>query len=195
MSLKNLLSIYWGLATLVQPLAALNPGTRLSQYGHTIWRVQDGALSGNPTAFAQTPDGYIWIGTPSGLYRFDGVTFLAWSPPPGERYPSGIASVKSLHAAKDGSLWIGLERGLSRWKDGKFTSVSAPGATVEAISEDGDGAIWITRSHMLNFSGPICRVSADIERCYGESERIKTEAASQIAIDAKRRFWIGGSGS
>lgn len=101
------------LAALVQPLLAVNAESRLSQYGHTVWRVQDGALNVNPTAFAQTPDGYIWIGTRSGLYRFDGVSFTAWNPPSGQRYPSGISSIQSLYAAKDGSLWIGTEAGLA----------------------------------------------------------------------------------
>ena len=68
---------------------ALDPGRQISQYGHTAWRVQDGALSANPTSIAQTPDGYIWIGTKGGLYRFDGVTFAAWNPPPGRQYPFG----------------------------------------------------------------------------------------------------------
>ena len=42
------------LAALAQPLLALNPETRISQYGHTVWRGQDGAVAGNPTALAQT---------------------------------------------------------------------------------------------------------------------------------------------
>ena len=195
MTLRPLAPIVFAVAAFTQPLSALNPETRLSQYGHTIWRVQDGALNGNPTAFAQTPDGYMWIGTQSGLYRFDGVTFLPWNPPPRQRYPSGIASIKSLYTARDGSLWIGAERGLAHWKDGKFTSISAPNATVEAIAEDLDGAIWISRSHMLNFTGPICRVSGDSERCYGESDGIRTAGAGSIAVDAQGHLWIGGSGT
>lgn len=189
------LSTIFILAALAQPVLALNPESRISQYGHTVWRVQDGALAGNPTAFAQTSDGYMWIGTRSGLYRFDGVSFLAWNPPSGQRYPSGIASIKSLHSARDGSLWIGAERGLAHWRDGKFTSIAAPGAGVNAIAEDRDGGIWITRSHINNGTGPICRVSADSEHCYGESDGIQTRTASQIAVDSQGHFWIGGIGS
>jgi ligand-binding sensor domain-containing protein len=167
MRLRRLLSIFATLSTLAQPPLALNPGSRISQYGHTVWRVQDGALSGSPTAFAQTSDGYIWIGTQSGLYRFDGLNFLAWSPPDGQRYPSGIASISFLYAAKDGSLWIGAAAGLAHWANEKFTSISAPNAKVDAITGDRDGKIWITRSHMRTFTGPICRVLADSEQCYG----------------------------
>ena len=37
--------------------------------------MQDGILPGTPTAFAQTTDGYLWIGTRAGLLRFDGVRY------------------------------------------------------------------------------------------------------------------------
>ncbi len=195
MRLRRLLSIFATLSTLAQPPLALNPGSRISQYGHTVWRVQDGALSGSPTAFAQTSDGYIWIGTQSGLYRFDGLNFLAWSPPDGQRYPSGIASISFLYAAKDGSLWIGAAAGLAHWANEKFTSISAPNAKVDAITGDRDGKIWITRSHMRTFTGPICRVLADSEQCYGESAGIQTASAGSIATDLQGRFWIGANGT
>jgi len=35
---------------------ALDPDRRISQYGHTVWRIQDGAIS-PPTNIAQTTDG------------------------------------------------------------------------------------------------------------------------------------------
>ncbi len=189
------LSTFFVLAALAQPLLALNPESRISQYGHTVWRVQDGALAGNPIAFAQTSDGYMWIGTQSGLYRFDGVNFQAWNPPSGRRYPSGNASITSLYAAKDGSLWIGNAGGLTHWKSGKFSIVSAPVATVDAIGEDSEGAIWITRSHVNNFTGPICRVWTDSEQCFGQSDGIESTAATSIAADARGHFWSGGLGS
>jgi signal transduction histidine kinase/ligand-binding sensor domain-containing protein len=191
----KLVLIFLALATSVRPLLALNPETRISQYGHTAWRVQDGAIGGSPTAFAQTPDGYLWIGTPIGLYRFDGASFQIWSPPAAQHYPFGNVSITALYTAKDGSLWIGSGGGLSHWANGKFSRVDAPIAQVEAIAEDSDGAIWITRSRMHQFTGPICKVSSGIEQCFGESAGIRTVAAGIIATDARGRFWIGGLGS
>ena len=52
---------------------ALNPALDVSQYAHTAWKVSDGFFTGIIFAIAQTPDGYLWIGTDSGLTRFDGV--------------------------------------------------------------------------------------------------------------------------
>lgn len=58
---------------------AVDPSMHITQYAHSSWRLQDGFLSGAPTAIAQTTDGYIWVGTESGLFRFDGLSFMPWS--------------------------------------------------------------------------------------------------------------------
>jgi ligand-binding sensor domain-containing protein len=47
---------------------ALDPDRQISQYGHTVWRIQDGAIS-PPTNIAQTRDGFLWITTVQGLVR------------------------------------------------------------------------------------------------------------------------------
>src|SRR5580700_1420366 len=69
------------------PAFALNPGLDLSQYAHTAWRVRDGFTKGTIESIAQTPDGYLWLGTEFGLLRFDGVRAVPWQPPPGQRLP------------------------------------------------------------------------------------------------------------
>src|SRR5580700_11861517 len=97
---------------------ALEPSLDVSQYAHTTWKVRDGFTKGIITSLAQTPDGYLWIGTESGLLRFDGVRTVPWQPPSGAHLPGG--SVRSLLATRDGRLWIGTTEGLASWKDGKL---------------------------------------------------------------------------
>src|SRR5258708_5026220 len=48
-------------------------------YVSRVWRTQDGLPESRIRAIAQTPDGYLWIGTPGGLARFDGVRFVVYS--------------------------------------------------------------------------------------------------------------------
>ena len=67
---------------------ALDPSLDLSQYAHTSWKVREGFTSGTIFAMAQTPDGYLWLGTESGLVRFDGVRAVPWQSPNGEQLPS-----------------------------------------------------------------------------------------------------------
>ena len=61
---------------------AAGPPSRLSQapiYVSRIWRTQDGLPENRIRAIAQTPDGYLWVGTSSGLARFDGVRFVVYA--------------------------------------------------------------------------------------------------------------------
>lgn len=77
----------------------LDPGRRMSQYGHSAWRIQDGYLSGVPFAIAQTTDGYLWIGTESGLQRFHGVRLVSWAPPGRTRLEQTVRSTKRFGLA------------------------------------------------------------------------------------------------
>ena len=88
----------------------LNPSLDVSQYAHTAWKVSDGFTQGAILAIAQTPDGYLWLGTEFGLYRFDGVRVVPWQAHAGQDLPSRI--VHCLLAARDGTLWIGTTKAL-----------------------------------------------------------------------------------
>jgi len=52
---------------------ALDPSLDISQYARTAWKVREGFSKGFISSVAQTPDGYLWLGTEFGLLRFDGV--------------------------------------------------------------------------------------------------------------------------
>jgi ligand-binding sensor domain-containing protein len=95
---------------LASAVFALNPERHISQYGHTAWRIQDGLFGGEVRTVTQTTDGYIWVGTEAGLFRFDGVRFVSWSSQEVEQMPS--TSITALLGARDGSLWIGTNAGL-----------------------------------------------------------------------------------
>src|SRR5271165_7174197 len=62
---------------------ALNPSLDISQSSHTAWPARDGFATGVIFAMAQTPDGYLWLGSEFGLFRFDGVHAVPWQPPEG----------------------------------------------------------------------------------------------------------------
>ena len=142
---------------------AIDPVLRMSQYAHTSWRLQDGVFNGIPTAIVQTTDGYLWIGTSSGLMRFDGVRFVPWTPPLKE---SALADgVYSLGASQDGSLWIGSSL-LMRWKDGKLSSYPSLDGRVNAILDDPAGGVWITRSRTHDGRGPLCHIFDERVECF-----------------------------
>jgi len=122
--------------------SALDPSLDISQYAHTAWKVREGFTKGTINSIAQTPDGYLWLGTQFGLLRFDGVRAVPWQPPVGEHLPSSY--IHGLLAARDGTLWIGTFKGLASWKDGKLIQYpELAGQVVEKLLEDHEGTVWV----------------------------------------------------
>lgn len=146
----------------------VEPSTLLSQYGHTAWHREDELSNAAPNAITQTPDGYMWIGTETGLLRFDGVRFVPWTPPHWE----GLSDhdVHVLHAASDGTLWIGTPTNLAAWKNGVLTVINTNGPVyVNAIAEDRDHTIWFSSTRRFDHKG-VCRVSGATTQCFGAAD-------------------------
>jgi signal transduction histidine kinase/ligand-binding sensor domain-containing protein len=179
-----------GLFTLICPcVLALNPALDVSEYAHTAWKVRDGFVKGAIGSIAQTPDGYLWLGTEFGLLRFDGVRTVPWQPPQGQHLPSN--SVFSLLAARDGTLWIGTSKGLASWKDGKLTQYpQLAGQWVRApMLEDSEGTVWVGG---VGFPPPakLCAIHAGSVQCYGEDGGFVNGIRS-LYEDRERNLWVG----
>jgi ligand-binding sensor domain-containing protein len=172
-------------------LAGLDPSRKVSQYGHNMWRIQDGYLPGPPEAIAQTTDGYLWIGTHAGLVRFDGVRFVPWASPKGEKLPSD--QIHYLLGASDGSLWIGTAGGLARWKDRILTTYKSLPNSIWGIVEDREENIWIARWDSGDGRGPLCRIRDSDVRCFGRNDGIPLPTATELALDNSGNFWISGN--
>ena len=159
--------------------------------------MQDGTFNGSPWAITQTTEGYIWVGTTSGLLRFDGVRFAPWDATEDKRLAS--ASIHTLLGASDGSLWISSHAdNLLRWKDRRLTRIQFPthdqprvGNTFR-ILEKNDGSIWTTQDAESAGDGRalLCRVDVEPARCYGAKEGIPIVGAA-LAADTSGNLWIG----
>jgi len=144
--------------------SALDPSLDISQYAHTAWRVRDGFVKDEILSIAQTPDGYLWLSTEFGIYRFDGVRAVPWHPPGGVQLPSNFVGL--LLSAHDGTLWIGTLKGLSSWKDGKLTQYrEVAGSYVISLLEDRERTIWVGVSEASK--GRLCAIRGGKVECYG----------------------------
>ena len=134
------------------PMArALSPDRTIRQFHHTAWTAKDGAPS-QISALAQTKDGFLWIGSARGLFRFDGVHFESYTPPDGVTLPSH--NIYTLMATPDGGLWVSFRpSGLGFIKDGRITVFAKPdeipAGHVNAFARDHDGRIWAGTSNGL----------------------------------------------
>jgi signal transduction histidine kinase/ligand-binding sensor domain-containing protein len=188
--LSLLLLPYVLLLGIADQLRAVEPTYHITQYAHNTWRIQDGFISSIPTAITQTTDGYIWIGTQSGLVRFDGIRFVPWTPRNGEQLIS--SRIDALVGASDGSLWIGTAGGVSHLVNNHLINyVDYPGVVPHMI-QSRTGAIWIVLTPAKEGLGPLCQIVGAGMECHGAKEGITAGVYDSLTEDSEGNLWLGG---
>jgi signal transduction histidine kinase/ligand-binding sensor domain-containing protein len=167
-------------------LFGIDRDRRIDQLYHTKWTFEDGAPS-EIFAMAQSADGYLWLGSTSGLVRFDGILFKNYEPESGSALPS--RNVSSLLATADGGLWIGFGAGgVSFLKDGKAQNYGEqdglPPGTVRALVRDKQGTIWAAAL------GGLARLEGSRWKTIGTEWNISGMATAAL-VDRKGTLWIG----
>jgi signal transduction histidine kinase/ligand-binding sensor domain-containing protein len=166
-------------------LAAPEPSLDISQYAHTAWTFRNGFLSGAVYTIAQSADGYLWLGTQTGAYRFDGVRAVQLQLP---RLAS--TEVGALLPARDGTLWIGTLDGLVSWKSGQLTEYPALGRRrVNAILQDRDGTVWAGTA-LGGGAGRLCAIRSNSTQCYGDDGSFGA-AVESFYEDSEGSLWVG----
>ncbi|MGA3046352.1 MAG: two-component regulator propeller domain-containing protein [Terracidiphilus sp.] len=171
------------------PLFGLEPDSDISQYAHTSWKIRDGFLQGFILSIAQTPDGYLWLGTERGLFRFDGIRATPWPSLSKQQLPSSY--VAALLAARDGTLWIGTGKGLASWKTGKLIMYpQLAGQLVQALREDDEGTLW-AGGFAYTPPGTLCAIRNSTAHCFGGNGRFGNGVLG-LYEDSSRNLWAGG---
>jgi ligand-binding sensor domain-containing protein/signal transduction histidine kinase len=162
------------------------------EWNYTIrsWQSQDGLPEETVQAFAQTSDGYLWVGTSGGLLRFDGARFHLFAH---ENTPAFREnSVFCLLAARDGRLWIGTDgSGLIEWQNGAFHAYPvALGQTadfVRSLAEDHNGLLWVATDDGLFWAK-----DGRLERA-DKPLGLPVFNVHAVLEDRSGRIWVGGS--
>ena len=126
------------------PAHALSPEKRVEQCRLDVWGSREGLPGNDITALAQTKDGYIWVGTTVGLFRFDGQSFTRYDRSTIDGLTSNV--IQSLMATREGRLWIGTEWDGFGWLDGhRYHRVDHETAwnSTRSLFEEPDGSILI----------------------------------------------------
>jgi signal transduction histidine kinase/ligand-binding sensor domain-containing protein len=121
------------------------------------WTKKQGLPDDSVTSVLQSHDGYLWVGTFSGLARFDGVRFAMISP---QKVKSNSAiCITALCEDSKGNLWIGTQdNGLFCYQNGVVNPCPQRDGfntrTINSIAEDNKGALWVgTPSGLARFEG------------------------------------------
>ena len=140
----RLLKALLAAVTLFVPCVALADGSprRLAHHTHQSWTEATGAPA-PALDMAQGRDGFLWLATGEGLFRFDGISF--------ERIvPEGTAAEDdyptAVFVARNGDVWTAFKasRRFAVYRDGVLRFLDAPRAPawIMTIAEGPDDALW-----------------------------------------------------
>jgi hypothetical protein len=167
-------------------LVGQTPASVNVQVGHDSWTFKEGAPA-DVACLAQTNDGFLWLGGPNGLFRFDGTRFEPFSSPFGDRLLS--TNLYSLFAPLSGGLWIGYTFGGFSFLDkGRVTNYASGIGSVYGFAQDRDGIVWAGTSTGL------WRFDHSGWQNIGVEWNAPAERVTQVGFDSEGILWalVGG---
>ena len=179
--------LFFALVAWVSPGATQGAPT-IHQMQHRSWTIRDGAPP-DIWALAQTPDGFLWLGTGAGLFRFDGVDFERVVAANAEQYPS--INITALFVSHSGDLWIGYNSGnVSRLRNGELTNfprLNGNGAgLVSRFIQDADDNLWVA-----TFGGLFRYDGSDWQHVGAERNFPDNSQVSWIETTSDGTLWVG----
>jgi len=106
------------------------------QYGFRLFGQDEGLLNLTVTAIYQDQQGFLWVGTANGVFRFDGERFTRFATKNG--LPA--AYIVDVKESSDQTLWVLTHGGLARWTGTGFAKLPLTGdPTIQARNPLGVG--------------------------------------------------------
>lgn len=156
-----------------------------------VWQTDDGLPDNTVLGLVQGADGYLWIGTPSGLVRFDGIRFEGFSLtnliiPPNR-------GILAMITRQKGGLWVATDRGAVVLLDGRSSHLywkDLPNLTPNGLAEDAQGNLLIAYR-----AGSVCEISGSRVTDFTLKQGLPSGAdICALATDVQGRVWFGKFG-
>ncbi len=158
---------------------------QMTGFHHTMWTSDNGL--GAVFDIQQASDGYLWLTTSTGVFRFDGVRFQSVG-----EVTNGAVENSQIHSAflsSSGGVWLKTRAaGLLLWKDGRLSIFEdrrcTPALQMEGLAEDQDGALWIQGSGgLFRMRGSVCD-QVGLEHGYPGG------FPAAVLVDRKGTVWV-----
>jgi signal transduction histidine kinase/ligand-binding sensor domain-containing protein len=165
---------------------AIDPGRSMSQYVRDRWGAEQGFPKGPVYAIAQTPDGYLWLGTEAGLVRFDGWNFNLVKDESGA---VNVAGILGLTLGGDGCLWVRLQDlTVAQYCDGVFRRPASPERyfSISAMAETAAGKVLAWRMDAGAFEA-----RAGAAPILAPAEKLPRSPVLALARALDGAFWVG----
>jgi signal transduction histidine kinase/ligand-binding sensor domain-containing protein/CheY-like chemotaxis protein len=162
----------------------------------------DGLSSSWVRAIFQDSRGYMWVGTYSGLNKYDGYRFRIYQPNPEK--PGNLAGGEIICIFEDGfkRLWVGHNKGLSRYlpesddfinygtpneTDKRTINVAELGTDINGIVEDEKKRLWVVTNKSLILFDP---ERASTRPFMIDSSNNRSNDITAIAQDSSGSLWV-----
>ncbi|MBS0420850.1 MAG: diguanylate cyclase [Proteobacteria bacterium] len=166
---------------------------RWSALSDTLFTHHTDPDAGSGTAIVQDNIGFIWLGTQSGLVRWDGYRFRRYAADTRVAGSLPDSFILALHIDVRGRLWVGTSAGgLARYDATKdsFVVVTGPsgtkGTAVLSICDDSKGGLWVGTERgldHLDFQHP--------EQLTAQADGLPDGAAQAVLKDREGTLWVG----
>lgn len=164
----------------------------LVDYTHQRW-VEANEAPAPVVDMAQGHDGFLWLATGEGLFRFDGISFESIEPEGGNEkggHPS------ALLVTRDGDVWTSFtgSRRFAVYRDGalRFLDAAPAPAWITALAEAPNGAIWALTA---KFDAALLRFENGAWRLFDSARGLPRDDALSLLVAADGAVWVSLSNS
>jgi signal transduction histidine kinase/ligand-binding sensor domain-containing protein len=181
----NSLRVWAGLIFLLAGFPAL--GSATSEWFTRVWQTDDGLLDNDINQVVQGTDEYLWLVTPVGLMRFDGINFSSF--PIENLAGRSAAHIRMMLSSRAGVLWMAFDGGQviglgPDFSVEAFDNKLLPTHAPIALANDNDGALW------LGYSDAIYRIRNGQITKLGVKEGVPSGIVRSLASDGAGNIWL-----
>jgi len=160
------------------------------QWSVRSWQSDEGLPDNTVVGIDQTPDGFLWVATLTGLVRFDGMQFREF---PVQTPEMSAESIRAFCADHLGRLWVAKEKGtIVCVTQGRVTvmltpDTSRPDWRVLMMVEDGEGAVWVSF-----VDGSLVRIQDGKSQRYTTDDGLPVGGTLKMTVDQGGQLWVLG---
>lgn len=174
-------------------LYAQQPAIR---FRHITYR--DGLVQNPIATILQDKSGYVWIGSWSGLSRYDGTYFKSFRPNDSSSSNISHNRINRLYEDKQGRLWIGTGGGLNLYnsRTEKFQHVGLSAAKgggnfITAIQQDRSNKIWVATFNGIKFVNSDLKSLSNVSVWKNKENELFQGIVFSLAEDDEQTVWAG----
>jgi signal transduction histidine kinase/ligand-binding sensor domain-containing protein/CheY-like chemotaxis protein/HPt (histidine-containing phosphotransfer) domain-containing protein len=163
--------------------------------------VEHGLAQESILSIVQDSDGFMWLGSQTGLSRFDGYRVTTYRNEVGNARSLANNWVRVLHVDRSGRLWIGTDSGLDRFDPNTQGFVHyQPDESVKrgngnrhitALADDGKDGLWLGTSDGLQHFDMKTGTFKIWHHVAGAAASLADDQVNALALDAGGRLWVG----